>query len=331
MRRRITPRHLVKSVLRAGDIDASKASGDDRLRILESEWRQQLALVDGRAREAASALHETLRNLAERRDKRLASREERASKRAAKRENLGEWRSRGVLDRMVLLDPSPPLRWSILIFLAGLDYYVFARAAAVAFDVEESPTSAEFWVGGLFGVLVFMLGLFLANTWKRGSLARAQVSIAREATDKTKLPQRMSPNFGVLMVTLFFFLLFCLIGAFVRIEAESGERISVLALQILVPVLVVLVEYLMHDPTDVRLPRRQLLDWWIDRRISQTNKALAAVDAAKERDRTHIDDIFNIAYENLRIELLDRGFSVPGRRSETPATDDETSSIAGTR
>lgn len=308
---RIDAQRLVKDVLAVGDIDASVAPGEERLEILNARKEHSLSALELQIEERRSVLSAEKAKIENRKSSRAARREVRAARREARQKTMQEWRTLGVLERLVVLDAPRPVRWVVLTVLASLDYYVFAKAAAVALDIEESFSNFQFWLGGGLGLMVFVCGLLLAHVLKRTALASGQASLVRQRqATPASVPERSSYNLPTLVTSTLFFLAFCILGGAVRLAADTGEQPTVVVFQMLVPLVVVLIEYLMHDPTEVRTPRRGIVDWWLDRRLASVEDRLGGLETAASKARQRVEQAFGTALQRLRVELLDRGFSL---------------------
>jgi len=207
------------------------------------------------------------------------------------------------MQRMTTIHVSRPVRFLIGLFLAALDWFVFARAAAVALDIQIDARNVEYWLGGSFGMLVFLIGFVTARSWKQVRLAYAQRGLGVPAGAVAA-----SPPFAEAMGSTVLFVLLCFASALVRVEAPGGERQSVVLFQLLVPVVLVAVEFFLHDPIAHRVPHpRSPVEWWLRRAQRRAQAAFDSlpsfVDIAAE-----IDAHFDHAEARLAIELRDRGF-----------------------
>jgi hypothetical protein len=321
-RRVVDPDRLVKKILDYGDIDTSLAPGAERIELLNTEEKRTLESVEV---QSAAALKEAMGRVArakQQRQARINRRNPKLETRTSRRAEMSRWIKAGILERLTIFDAPLPIRWTLMGILAALDYYIFAKAVAVALDIEDSLTNVQFWLAGLFGLGVFVVGIFLGFALKRYWLAHAQASLIEEhaagsgdgrreksGADEA-LPPQTSSGFAFVVFTAFLFITACVVGAFIRLEAGTGERRGAVILQMLIPVVVVLVEFVTNDPTHVRVPRRGPVDWWLDQRLAGAKGEVERIKATSTETKKRIRQTFAAARQKLRVALLDLRFKL---------------------
>lgn len=168
-----------------------------------------------------------------------------------------QWKEMGLDQRISVVHLPTFFRYLFMVFLAGLDFMVFARALAVVQDVDASARNPEFWLGGAIGLFVSAVAYFLGHAAKRWAMASAQLELGRELIAKAQvrgtplddLPRRSTPDKPLTIGLALLFFLALAFTALMRFEAAAGDQnIAVIAFQLLIPVLIVVLEYAAYDP-----------------------------------------------------------------------------------
>jgi hypothetical protein len=247
--------------------------------------------------------------------RRAAKRQEQIDRIAPRTDRANAWRRAGILERIPLVEFSRITKFTIISLLAMLDFYVFARSVAVNQDVPERLGEPQFLVGGGYGLLVFVVGFFLARSLKQSNYASAQRRLRREIDEGAVtareddmpllVPSRVDPS--VLFVFLAMFAAFCVAGVFVRMGgAAVDEGMGLAMLQALVPVLVVLAEFFLYDPTDYRLPRPNTIDRWLEQQRDRDEQRLQTIGEAAERMIQNVEAMYGIERSLLDVQPNDR-------------------------
>jgi hypothetical protein len=314
MRRRMNrPGREAREVLREGDIDGPNASAStflDNVRKRKENKSVQINAVAEQQMRPYKERRERARSCQEAcRKKRQAVLDDSADRRA----NMEEWRKAGIRERIPLVDWATWVRASVLGFLASVDFFVFAQAAAVVFDVKSSISNPAYLLGGLLGLVVFLLGLFFAQSLKKMTLAFAQAKL----TPPGGVARPSSANLGSVVATGLAFVIACIVGLFIRLEAETDESTSVVLFQMLLPWAVVVAEYFLHDPTHIRSPRPTLRERWHDRRFEKNDNRIASIQRDMANALQYNEQFYAQEAAILSRHLEDRGLLSPtaGRSS----------------
>lgn len=302
-RRRQTPRRLALEVLRTGDADGPDASAVtflNGMRSLEDKANVRIADLVAHKMQRPQERLDRLRAGAERSQGKKRVKDE---DRADRRENMRTWRQVGIRERFPFVDWPPWARVLVLTFLALVDFFVFAEAAAVHFDTESSVSDPVYLFGGLLGLVVYVLGLFHATSLKRMTLAFAQAKLPHPGG----AARTSSANLGSVVVTGLMFAMALTVGLFIRLEAGTNEATSAVVFQMLLPCAVVVVEYFLHDPTHVRNTRRTPLDWLRDWRMDKHDRRIHSIKLEGENAFAYNRAFHAEATAILRRLLEDRG------------------------
>jgi hypothetical protein len=150
---------------------------------------------------------------------------------------------------------------------------------------------------------------------KRMHLARGQEELAEidaEALEGVGPPTSAGWTQAVVSSTVFGLL--SLAGVFVRLEAGTADRPSILLFQALVPIAAALVEYMLHDPTWVPRARQQAEVPGARDTVSTLWSQREQVEGSFDRQILEVMAQYAYARDILRLELIDRGFT-PNRRA----------------
>lgn len=292
--KRYSPGQAAREIFNSGDVDRDqnpiervmelRHSRDENISHLEEQAKKRLHDVEVRTQGPIAVLNERLERLRDRETVEEERYAERVVTRAEEKTVMDRWRRLGLKDRIFLITLPGWMHGFLLTVLAGIDFYVFARAFAIAENVDASLTNPEFWFGGLIGIALFVAGWLLGRSLKKLNMTVAKAAIARRLATSdpdVETPEVGAAHLGAVAMSGLMFFGFLYFGLRVRLEAEV-ESLATVGLQILIPILVVFVEYALHDPTEVAPTRRRFTHWRIRRRRSAVQAELAS--AVTERD-----------------------------------------------
>lgn len=307
--RRTKSIHIARSIAATSDLETTLAGADELLDELQSQGREELAALAGTSARTIARLDAAVRRCQGRRDRCVNAFHDRYESRLARRQTLERWRKAGLADRYTDIAMPGWVRIGILVALAVIDAIVFSKPAAVALDARESPTDPVWWVGLSFGLIAFGTGFLLARGLRTMQMARFQRAIIELWPNSMPSSTVLAdPQSMVSLVLGAFFALFCVAGTLVRIEGGSSDMRSVLILQLIVPLVAVAVEFVLHDPTHVRLPKRSIVAQISAAQLTRRRERLARAHARAEARRDLIRAQYDAAEARLVRRLFDLGF-----------------------
>lgn len=296
---------VAAEVFSYGDVD-TMISGDTHFEMLAAHEAMEKHQVSeaterfvGRLRLHRERLANTLRERAQRR----REAEEDAADRLAV---VDRWREVGIRERITLRSIPRSAKWFLWVLICSLDFYIFAQVMAYAENIADPGFGdATFWLGGAVGVMVFIVGILLAQAMRRGSLFHAQRKLLKEikkaGEDTTGL--RLSSYSRWMTLSFAVFYIFFTAGAVVlRYQGGGREQPGLLLLQTMIPIVGVMLELLIDDPTEVRLPQRTIYDWWLSRRIGRLDVKIALREMIADEREASVADRYRFeraALENL--------------------------------
>lgn len=261
-----TPWEIINQMKREGHLrNAGSDSAVDAIRHL-LHTRREGAVSEERDRGAnlvtkpAHELQVVERALQEEQD----SLSRRTRDRRFEAEHAAAWREVGIQQRIRAPALPRPLRWTVLGFLASIDFYVFALAIAKDQDVAPTPLEPVFLGGGLLGLVVFIAGLALAHQVKDVVYARQQERLLEEINTgerpvddrvRVRLVTSNPPWLQLGLTGVIFMLLTVYAGAIRYWEMSAGDNPNVVIFLSLIPLLAVCVELYLYDPSLVDPPR----------------------------------------------------------------------------
>ena len=287
-------RHTVLSEMASKDIQITKAAAEDKLIPVEEEIKE-------------TELERTL--VVE------AHHQRKAEPRRHRIEQAAAWRSVGIEERTPNLMLPGSVRGAILVLLASLDFYIFAQAYAAADGSIRDWHDPRWWLGGLLGLCVFVVGVVFTHSLKNLIAARAQRELLREAdhgqlkidpevreklvTVKSPLPSLLSS--GVIFVVLLG------AGYLLRLQGSLVSDPVVTVFQSLIPVVGVATELYLFDPFH-RVPPG------LGRRYRQLSKKLVRLEyrlkgIQRRRDQVieAIERFYGVEHAVLDVEQQDMG------------------------
>lgn len=309
MARQYRPGRMAKGILeQIGDIDSSSVAREKRLGLLDNMRDLEVKQIDGGAYAAARRPLERLARLDEWIGARAKRREDRREQLKDRVEQGRRWRALGIYERIPHLDFPAWARAVLLLVLASLDFYVFAEAWAVVEDVADY--SSGWFVGGVFGFVVFVVGLFLSNALKVRVTAGAQRRLMNERADSGDDVAglvALEPSSLGLLLPLSVFLVLVVAGVIVRATGSDDASPAALAIQSLVPVAAVVAEFYLYNPMERREPQPNWIDRWLARRRARWERRLESIDTQTELAKAQVATMYAVEREVLDIEQQDRG------------------------
>jgi hypothetical protein len=307
MARGYRPGRTAKSIINGvGDIDISQIGPDARTEVLNS--LEEAALADVRvAGDDAGRRHKTrLAAL----DRWLSSRSERRERRNAPRADrllqARLWRAIGIYEKTPHIDLPSFGRLLAYLFLAGLDFYVFAEAWAVG--ANTSTGQVEWWVGGLIGLVVFGAGFLAAIQIKREIVAVRQRELLREVTEPDPRLVLLAQPRRLTIAAIAFFLVMIVLGIAVRAFSPfGGYSAPMILLAALVPMLAAMAEVFLHDPMDRPEAKPSLIDRLLLRRQAKVQRKLEIIEERKENALEQVRKMYEADRRILAVEQHDLG------------------------
>ncbi|HTN99508.1 MAG TPA: hypothetical protein VL068_02435 [Microthrixaceae bacterium] len=152
---------------------------------------------------------------------------------------------------------------------------------------------ATFWLGGAVGLMVFIVGILLAQAIRRASYYYSQKKLLKELV-KAEEPTtglRLSP-YSRWMTYGFaaFYVVFTAGAVVLRYQGGGKQQPGLLLLQTMIPIVGVMLELLIDDPTEVRLPQRTLRDWWLSRRLGKLDMSIALRELIAQERESGVSD-----------------------------------------
>ncbi len=225
----------------------------------------------------------------------LSARETKRTEYAETKSDLVEqselWKNVGIRERIALWSIPKSAKTVVWLLLAALDFYLFSEAIAYAQGVTNpSPSDTQFWIGGGFGLVVFIVGVIVAQQFRKITYVKAQKRLYSELeqsdADLAKL-QVGDYSLGSAVASALVFVILLAAAALVRSvqTAGLGDGGGALTLQSLVPVVAVVVEMLINDPTEVGLKQPGPVDWVLTWRLRRLERKLSIrEEVAMERE-----------------------------------------------
>ncbi|OHV35963.1 MULTISPECIES: hypothetical protein [Pseudofrankia] len=265
-RHRLRPEKVAKTALRG--IERTIASPDARPGLVDGQRDIALAQIDSGTHQRTgphdvkrAELDAQISRNARRRTAKLAvirSRREQANRQYdAERSHADDWRLAGLGWRFTSVRTSGWLRVLLLMFLAALDFKVFADAWAYVNRAESGLV--HYLLGGGVGLGVFVVGMALAHGLSQVFLDRAQRGLLEDADaglvhldeDLRRRLVLARPVLGRVVITGVIFMVLVLLGMLVRMGADlnSADRPAVI-MQALIPLVGVAAEFWLTDPLD---------------------------------------------------------------------------------
>jgi len=305
LRNRSKPGGVARALLKVGDLDVAR-DGSGRLRIGESWRRNALRQVA----QLGIAMTVKLRTRIAGLERRIEIRDERRAKKNEQRADRIEqgrlWRREGLYEKTLHIDLPRLARVVLYLFLAGLDFYVFAEAWAIGTDSRTGEVN--WWIGGLLGLVVFGAGFLAAVQLKRVVMARRQRELLDEAQSPDPKLVMLAANPLFLGIAGIFFLGMVVLGFLVRVANESTEvNLFMVAMAALVPLLAAVAELFLYDPMQREEVQPNLVDRILAHRSARAARKLELREEKIEQIEQGVRERYDGEMEILRVELSDRG------------------------
>jgi hypothetical protein len=307
MARGYRPGRTAKAILNGvGDIDVSQLGPEARERVLDSFEQVAVTDVETASKDAARRPETKLSGIEKRLADRTTRREHKNALRADRLEQGRLWRAAGIYEKTPHIDLPFYARIFVYVFLAGLDFYVFAEAWAVGTNSVTGELS--WWVGGLFGLVVFGAGFLTAVQIKREMVSRRQRQLLDELREPDPRLVVLSRNRRLTIAACVFFLLMIVLGIIVRVSNESDDyNPAMVLLAGLVPVLAALVEVFLHDPMERQEARPNWIDRFLGKRQAKWERKLAIIEEKKANALAQVRAMYEADRRILGVEQHDLG------------------------
>ena len=273
---------LASQIVAVGDMDALTSRAGHRA-MLDSVEQIERADLDQKAREYVGAIEHKIDYTKKLIQERADRRDKYNQQYADQHEYSQVWRDQGVRSRFALIQAPIFVRILTWIVFAGVDFYLFAEAMVVALNEDNQDSSgllgysANYWTGGIMGLMVFALGVALSHLIRQRDYIRAQTELKQEIekTEGVRSDLRTSANSNAIFIIvsiLFGILTFAVLlvradGIGFRFWPLDVKKLGPLLMQMLVPFVAVGIEAIMHDPTSVHTKNNNIMDAILRRRI----------------------------------------------------------------
>ena len=286
-------RHTVLSELATKDVQLVKASADDDLIDIEAqvkEVQQELELFED------------------------AHHKRKAEPRRHRIEQAAAWRSVGIEERIPNLILPGPGRAAILTLLASLDFYIFAQAYAAADGSIRDWHEPSWWLGGLLGLCVFVVGVVFTHGLKNLIAARAQHELLREAGHgQLKIDQAVSDKLVTLKSSLpsllssgVIFAVLLGAGFLLRLQGSATSNLVITLFQSLIPLVGVAAELYLFNPFH-RVPpgfgRRRVK---LHKKLARLEHKVEGIERKRDNVIQAVERHYGVEHAVLDVEQQDR-------------------------
>lgn len=305
---------VASEVFAYGDID-TMASGDFQQQMLAAHEAMEKHAVREASERFVGRLRLLRAGLGEQLADRAAHRVAAADAAADRIEVVERWRDLGIRERMTLRSISRGSKWALWLLIASLDFYIFAQVMAYAENIADPGLGdATFWLGGAVGITVFIVGILLAQAIRRASYYQAQKKLLRElkAAEEDTTGLRLS-NYSRWMTISFAVFYIALTAGAVILRYQGGGKAQpgLLMLQTMIPVIAIMLELLIDDPTEIRLPQRTIRDWWLSHRIRRLDAKIALRELITNEREAAVSDRYR--FESAALATLHDSNGMEGR------------------
>ena len=287
-------RHAVLSELASKDVQLVKASAEDKLIAVEEEIKET-----ERELELVVAAHH----------------QQKAEPRGHRIEQAAAWRSAGIEERIPNLMLPGPGRAAILTLLASLDFYIFAQAYAAADGSIKDWHDPRWWLGGLLGLCVFVVGVVFTHGLKHLVAARAQRELLREADHgqltidpavREKLATITSPLPSLLSSGVIFAVLLGA-GFLLRLQGSATSDLVVTVFQSLIPIVGVATELYLFDPFHRVPPGFGRRHRRLQRKLARLQQRLEGIQRKRDQIIEAVEQHYRAEHAVLDVEQQDMG------------------------
>lgn len=305
---------VASEVFAYGDIDTMVNSDAHQAMIAAHEAMERHAV-----REATERFVGKLRLKREGLSEQLAARARARAKAEADAQDriavVDRWREVGIRERMTIRGISRGAKWALWFLMAALDFYIFAQVMAYAENIADPGLSdPAFWLGGAVGLTVFVVGILLAQALRRGAYFHAQRKLLKELKESGEDTTGLRLSNYSRWMTLFFALFYVALtaGAVVlRYQGGGKEQPGLLMLTAMIPVIAVMLELLIDDPSEVWLPQRTIVDWWLNHRIRRLDAKIALRELIANERQAAVADRYR--FESAALAVLHDGQGIPSK------------------
>jgi hypothetical protein len=305
---------VADEVFAFGDIDRMASSRAHREMLAAHESMEQHSV-----REATERFVGRLRARRDGIGRHLAARARHradvAARSADRSRVVDQWREAGIRERMTIRGMPRASKWAIWVLIAALDFYIFAQVMAYAENIADPGLGdATFWLGGAVGLTVFIVGILLAQTIRRASYYHAQKRLLRELEAAGEDTSGLRPSTYSRWMTIAFAVFYVLLtaGAVVlRYQGGGKAQPGLLMLQTAIPIVAIMLELLMDDPTEIRLPERSFADWWLSQRLRRLETKIELRQLIANERLAAVADRYR--FERAALGMLHEGHGIdPG-------------------
>lgn len=299
---------VAAEVFSFGDIDTMVTGDSHQQMLLAHEAMERHAV-----REATERFVGKLRlkrdGMAEQLAARAQSRVKAAEDAADRIAVVDRWREVGIRERMTIRGIPRSAKFTLWALIAALDFYIFAQVMAYAENIADpGPGDPTFWLGGAVGLTVFIVGILLAQAIRRASYYHAQKKLLKELKEAGEDTTGLRPSNYSRWMTISFFVFYVALtaGAVVlRYQGGGKQQPGLLMLQTMIPIIAVMLELLIDDPTEVRLPQRTIIDWWLSFRIRRLDAKIALRELIANEREASVSDRYR--FEAAALATLHEG------------------------
>lgn len=309
------PADLASMIMNFGDTDINMSNPQDRIDFLGHCHAEDAARVDS-AQTAALTRPATKIAKWERIGQWLVTRRETTnSQKQHQVEQARLWRVANLYERIVGWDLPGPVKAFLGLLLAGTDAYLFANAFTY---VNRNDSTLYYTVGALIGLIVYISGTAFANTLKTWSVGRAQRGLLADA-DATPTKAYIDPDVRPLLTVMRpggtgialaggVFAVLVLAGAAIRYQGAgvgADNNTSLIFMQAIIPLVVVVVEYLIHNPLERHLKGETVAEAFVGSRQASWGREAAAISEQFGHTRVALDEGYAKQHNALSIHMAD--------------------------
>jgi hypothetical protein len=316
MARSYRPGGLAKSLLRGvGDVDVAVAGAETRHTVLSKMTHRDVQQIKASADNALVAVEQQIKDVSKELELIEHRHQQKAENLRHRIEQAAAWRSIGVEERIPNLILPGAARAAILALLASLDFYIFAQAYAAADGSIRDWHDPRWWLGGLLGLAVFVVGVVFTHGLKNLIAARAQYELLREAeqgqlkidpaireklvTIKSPLPSLLTTG-GIFAALLY-------AGFELRLQGSATSDIIVTVFQSLIPLVGVAAELYLFDPFHRIPPDTGRRHRKLQKRLARLQHQLEGIQRKMGHLIEGVEHSYGVEHAVLDVEQQDMG------------------------